>query len=261
MSPPVPALGNAVMAVFRLSWMRQIRGKKLRLALISVALVLVAVVAVRYLVESADPRNVMREAVSWGYFTLLVYLVPFLFTSGSVAEEVEARTFTYLASRPVGRLAITMGKYLAGCGMAIAVLAASILLMHIAVFLTEPTPMIDALPDTLRQIGAITLLALVYGAVCMFWGAVAPEAAGIISVLYLGIVEFAASGAPLQVRLVSMNYHAQHLAGMPKAGLMPDTVPDIPVWASVIVVSAVAMGFLFLAVTVVRASEYRVGTA
>lgn len=261
MSPPVPPLGSATAAVFRLQWKRLVRGKKLRLGAVAVGLVLVAVVAARYAQDTVGPAEVMRAGLKLGFFTMLVFLIPFLLASGAIAEEVESRTFAYLSSRPVTRLAITLGKYAAAVGAAMALLGGGILLMHVAVFLTEPGPMVDELPATLRGGGAILLLAMLYGAICIFWGAVATEAAGIVSALYLAIVEFAFSMLPGIFRFVSMNFMAQELAGLPKAGLRPDLVPEIEPWIPVVTIIPMMLLFLALSAIVVGASEYRFGKA
>lgn len=259
--PPVPALGDAIMSVARLQWKRILRGRRLRLGLSAVGLVLLAVIAARYAVGEVDPVRVMDEGVRWGYFRLLVFLVPFLFTSDAIAEEVESRTFEYLSSRPVGRFAVTVGKYLAGVGMSLAILGGSMVVMHLGIYLTDASPMIDELPGTARALGAICLLTLCYGAICAFWGAVAPEASGIVSVLYLGVIEFLFSNAPYIFRLVAMNYHAQQLAGLDKGGLMVDTAPDVAPWIAVVAMVVATLMFLWFAVLVVSGSEYRFGKA
>jgi len=188
--PPAPSLGAGTAAVWRLQHKRLVRGKKLRLGAVAIVLVLIAVIVARYAQDTVDAPAVMSAGIRLGFFTLLVYLIPFLVTSGAIAEEVESRTFAYLSSRPITRMSITLGKYMAGVSAALALLIGGLLIMHIGVFLTEPSGMIDELPSTLRAAGAIGLLTLVYGAVCTFWGAVATEAAGIVSALWLAIVEF-----------------------------------------------------------------------
>lgn len=259
--PPAPSLGAGIAAVFRLQWTRLVRGKKLRLGGIAVALVVLAVIAARYAQDTAASPEVMRAGIKLGFFTMLVFLVPFLLTSGAIAEEVESRTLAYLSSRPVTRFAITMGKYLAGAGASVALLVGGLLLMHVGTFLTEPGPMVDELPTTLRAAGSITLLTLLYAAICTFWGSVATEAAGIVSALYLAIVEFAFGWLPGIFRFVSMNYLATQLAGLPKAGLAPQLVPDVAVWVPVAAIVPMTALFLLLAWLVVSTSEYRFGKA
>ncbi len=196
-----------------------------------------------------------------GFFGLLVYLLPFLFTSGAIAEEVEARTFPFLALRPAGRVAIVLGKYLAGAAMSILLLVIGVLVLHVSSFATEPTPMIDELPQTLRAMSALSLLALTYCAICLFWGALVVEAGGFLSVLYLVVMEFALSWLPSFLRLGSMNYLASQLAGLPKGGFYPDWVPDIELWICGVVIAIATGLFLSAAALVVRTSELGFGKA
>lgn len=268
-APPTPSFGASVAAVFRLQMRRLIRGRKLRLAVVALVLVLVAVLGARY-AASADPAEVVRQGTDWGFFTLLVFLLPFLFTAGAVAEEVESRTFSFLSSRPVGRFATTIGKYLAGMAFTIGLLWAGLLLMHVLAFVTEPSAMIDELPATLRAMGAIGLLSLFYGALCLFWGSLIPEAAGIVSTLHLALIELCVTWAPGVFRYISMNFHARQLADLPKRKLFGDALgrmgemllpPDVPAWVAVLTISASAVLTLLFATLVVHASEYRFGKA
>jgi ABC-type transport system involved in multi-copper enzyme maturation permease subunit len=264
MPPPVPGLGSAVAAVFRLQWKRLIRGKKLRLGLIAMTLIVIAVTAARY--ASADttvePEVIVARGMQLGWFRLLAYLLPFLFTSGAIAEDVESRTFTYVIARPVGRFAITIGKYAAGTVMAIALLAGGLLVVHLAAFATDATLLVEQFPETFRRIGAVSMMAMAYGAICMFWGALVVEAAGIISTLYLALVEFVFSFLPSFFCLVSMNYHAMELAGFVDDSMLHQQMQIIPEpWVAAVVITCVTLFFLFLAALIVSTSEYRSGKA
>ena len=188
--PPVPGIGSSIAAIFRLQMRRLVRGKKLRLAVFAALLVLVSVVAARYAADLADPVKAVRSGIQWGFFRLLAFLLPFLLCSGAIAEEVEGRTFTYLASRPAGRFAVTFGKYLAGALVAVGLLVVLSLLLHVAAFASEPTEMIEELGPTARAAVALGLLGLLYSAICTFWGAAVPEASGIVSALHLVVLEF-----------------------------------------------------------------------
>ena len=263
--PPVPGMLSAIGAVFRLQWRRLVRGKKLRLGLLSAGLIVASVVAARYATD-ADPGAAVRSGYEWGFFRMLAFLLPFLVTSGAIAEEVESRTFTYLASRPVGRVAITFGKYFAGALLAAALLVGSALLLHVSAWITSPTPMFEQLSDSLRVAGALGLLAMLYSAICMFWGALAPEAAGIVSALYLAILEFGLASMPgpfFWLRYGSLNFHAQRLAGVATEtpAMWADMVPDVPIWAGGVWIAVATIGFLALAALVVQISEYRFGRA
>lgn len=254
-------LGQGTLAMFRLSWLRLIRGRKFRLGVVATVLVVVSAAIARYAANESTPAEAVESGVRLGFFGLLVYLLPFLFTSGAIAEEVEARTFPFLALRPAGRIAIVVGKYLASATMSILLLALGVLVLHVSSFATEPTSMIDELPGTLRAMSSISLLALTYCAICLFWGALVVEAGGFLSVLYLVVMEFGLSWMPSFLRLGSMNYLASQLAGLPKRGFYPEWVPDVELWVCGLVIALVTGVFLSLAALVVRTSELGFGKA
>jgi len=260
-NPPVPSFADAVFAVVRLQWRRQLRSKKVPLGIIAVVLILAGIIATRYAASSVDPLKVIRGGFRLGFFDLLVFLVPFLFTSGAIAEEVESRTFPFLVSRPVGRSAIALGKYLAGVGVSAGLLVAGVIILHVGCFLTEPTLLVEQLGQSARMAGAVVLVAACYGAICMFWGALATEASGIVSTLYLAVIEFGFSFVPGPIRFVSMNYLASQVAGIDKGGLFPDMVPDVHPGICAGVVAGVTLLFLYFATLVVQNSEYRFGKA
>jgi ABC-type transport system involved in multi-copper enzyme maturation permease subunit len=255
--PAPPGLGHGIAVVFRLQWKRLIRGRKLRLGVLSLLLVVVAAGAARHLGSDADPAEVMDATARWGFFSLLVFLVSFLFHAGAVAEEVEARTFTYLAGRPAGRLAITLGKYLAGTAMSLALLVGGLLATHAILFATDPGALMEGLPSTLKLAGALALLALYYGALCLFWGSLAPQAAGIIATLHLAALEFVFTWAPGVVRLLSMNHMARVLGGVELGGLMVGHVPPVGPGAAAAVLTVMAAVAVTASALVVGMSEYR----
>lgn len=260
-APRPPDLATATMSMFRLSWTRLVRGRKLRLGIAATLLVVVIAIAARYAREDAHGADVLEASLRLGFFGLLVYLLPFLFCSGAIAEEVEGRTFPFLALRPAGRASIALGKYLAGSAMSILLLGSGILVLHIGAYATESTQMIDQLGDTLRAIGAISLLALCYCAICLFWGSLVTEAGGLMSTLHLAAIEFGFSWLPSFLRFGSMNYLSAQLAGLPKGGFFPDWVPDIELWICGLVVSVVTLLFLGLASLVIGRSEMGFGKA
>ncbi len=269
--PSAPGLTHGIGVVFRMQLRRIVRGKKLRLGIIACSLVLVAVVAARYSsqrdVGAERSAELAAEAISagfnWGYFKLLALLLPFLLTSSAIAEEIESRTFSYLTSRPVGRAAVTLGKYAAGVAVALALVVGTGLLLHVIGYASEPTAMVDEFGSTARALGALSLLLICYSAICMFWGAVVPEAAGIVSALYLAIIEFIGSFLPGYFRCISMNFLGREIADFPPGGWLVEMMPppDVPVFIAAPVIAAVALLFLLFAVLTVRVSEYRFAQA
>jgi ABC-type transport system involved in multi-copper enzyme maturation permease subunit len=260
-APEVPSFFASVGAVFRLHALRLRRGKKLRLALAAAGLVVFGAIAARYGAERASAHGAVRAAVDTGFFGFLAYLLPFLFQAGAIAEEVEGRTFTYVASRPTGRAALTLGKQLAGTFYTGAILVVGVFVLYVGAYATQPDRFQYLLDDFAKTAGALLLLGTYYGAVCLFWGALLPEAAGILSILYLAIVELTFSKLPSVFRLASMNYRAEQLAGLPKGGLMAHTVPPLDPWLSALAIVVLTVGFSALAMVVVRVQEYRFSKA
>jgi ABC-type transport system involved in multi-copper enzyme maturation permease subunit len=226
---------------------------------VATLLVVGTALAARYAAPHANPADVVEAAIRIGFLGMLVYLLPFLLNSGAIAEDVEARTFPYLAVRPAGRVAIALGKYLAGAGASVLLLTAGILVLHVGAYASEPRSLVDELPSTLRVTGAISLLALCYSGICLFWGSLIVQAGGLVSTLHLAALEFGVSWLPSFVRFGSMNYLASQFAGLPKGGFFPEWVPDLGPSVCGLVVAIVTFVYVGLATWVIRVSEF--GTA
>lgn len=261
-APPVPSFGSSVATVFQLSMVRLVRGRKLRLGVLAMALVVLAAIAARYVAgDAVEPAELVEEAVRLGFFHLLCYLLPYLFAAGAISEEAEGRTLPFLLMRPAGRFALTLGKWLAASVTAALVLVLGVLFVHIGAWATDPGEMIDQIGPTLKIAGALTLLAFLYSAICLFWGALVIEAGGVISILYLGALEFAFGKLPGPVRFVSMNYLATQLADLPKGGFFEEYVPDVETWVCGLAISVMTLLFLGMASLVTQTSELGFGKA
>ncbi len=257
----VPGFGTALAAHARLGFVRTVRGRKLRLGVIATALVVIAAVASRYLADEAEPAEVVKTAVRLGFFWMLAFLLPFLFASGAIAEEVENRTLTFLATRPSGRLALTIGKLLVAWTFSAGLLVAGVLALHIGAYATTPSDMIDELGDSMRYAGALALLSACYCAICLFWGALVVEASGLISTLHLASLEFVFGFLPGVARFLSMNYFCQRLAGLPPGGFGIEWVPELSLGVCGAIVTVVTLLFVALSAVVVETSEVGFGRA
>jgi hypothetical protein len=297
--PPVPSFFASTIAVGRLTLLRTLRGRKLRVALVATFLVVVfpgvvaiagepsrpsacavpcadGEVCVDDPADDCDPENggrrcagicraggpigVVNGGIDWGFFRLLVFLLPILFTSGAIGEEVEGRTLHFLAMRPVSRGAIALGKYLVGTAAGLVVLWIGLILLHVVGYATSPTLMIDQAGDTARAGGAASLLILAYSGICLFWGALVPEAAGMVSIVWLGFVEWFLATLPYILRCASLSFYARELGGLERAGIDAD-VPDFELWICGVVVVCGWLLFTGLGVLTVQLSELRFGKA
>jgi ABC-type transport system involved in multi-copper enzyme maturation permease subunit len=268
-APQAPSFAAAVATTIKLSLVRFVRGRKLRLALLATGLVVIAAVSARYAAGEAsadagagiEPEELVQAAVRLGFFDLLCYLVPYLFAAGAISEEAESRTLPYLLMRPIGRTAMTIGKWLAASVTSCVVLGLGVLLVHVGAWATDPGHMIDEIGPTLEIVGALCLLSFLYSALCLFFGALVIEAGGLLSIVYMAFMEFFVGSLPVAARAGSMNYLATQLAGLPKGGLLPEYAPDVETWICGLVIGVMTLVFLGLATLVTNTSELGFGKA
>ena len=252
--PPVPSLGASITIHARLQALRLLRGAKLKLAL-AATLPMVAAVGIAANLGD-DALDTLRSGYRLALFGLLGYLLPFLFASGAISEEVESRTFTYLASRPASRLGMVFGKWLTGVAFSATLLGGAAILMHISALASSPTLFVDELALLGRTIGALTLLSAGYCALTMFFGALIPSAAGLVGGLYLAIIEFiTATLGPGHLPLLTLHHHTLLLSGA-----NPDLEPVVRLSVALALVLAFTLIWLGLAALAVVPREFREGS-
>ena len=260
-STQAPSSPRALAAMFRMRARRLLRGRRVWLGVAAVALIVIAIVATRFAASEVDPLELFRNGFTLGFFGLLVYLVPFLLCSGAVAEEVEGRTLPFLTTRPIPRGLLTLGQFAAGAAFAVGLLAIGGLLLHLIVFATDATLLVEEFVPTLRRIGCLSLLAILYCSVCSFWGTLVPEASGVVSAIFLAVFEFGFGILPDRFRFASMNFWGRELAGIDRTGLFPESVPEVPLWVAPIPIGLELALFLGFAALVISTSEFRFGKA
>lgn len=270
-APAAPSFFTATGALGRLSVLRTLRGRKLRVAAVAVAVVILFPAVVALVKEDAETASVVRSGIDWGFYRLLVFLLPVLFVSGSIGEEVEGRTLHFLAMRPVPRASIALAKYATGTASALAILWGGLLLMHLVGFAASPTLLIDELGATARAGGGLTMLLLCYSAICLFWGVLVPEAGGLLSVVWLGFIEWFLVLLPGLVRFGSMNHFAREIGGVERPGWDEITnpitnqpmveVPDVELWICAVTIAGEWLLFLGLALLIMQVSQLRFGKA
>lgn len=258
---PTPDALVAFLAALRLSIARSLIGTKAKLAVVSVVLVVVAAIAIRYAATITDTGRLVAEATQLGVFHLLAFLFPFLFASGAFAEEAEQRTLTYLLIRPISRWSLLAAKWSAAWIASALFITVAVVAIHLGCFATEPSALVDALPATARRLGALLLLEAAYTSICLFWGTLLMGSSGLASVMHLAAVEFAMGFAPFALRFASMNYLARQLAGYEPGGIYPTSVPAIEPWAALAIVATVAVGLFAACGVVVRHSDMGLGRA
>jgi len=268
-APAVPGFGSSTAAMIRLSFLRTLRGRKLRVAAVAAFVVILFPAVVALVSEDAEPATIVSGGIDWGFFRLLVFLLPLLFASGSVGEEVEARTLHFLAMRPMQRASIALGKYVVGTGSALAILWAGLLLLHLVGYATTPTEMIEQFGATARAGGAASFLLVTYCAIALFWGTLVPEAGGMLTIVWLGFIEWFGMLLPGVLRFASMSHFARELGGLERAGWDPVelgtqtlmSVPDVELHWCALVIGIEFLVFLGLALLTMQVAQLRFGKA
>jgi ABC-2 type transport system permease protein len=103
--------------------------------------------------------------VSFYYVRNVLPLAALFYATSLVADEVEGRTLTYLLTRPVTRPSILLGKFLAYVATTLALtLPATVVTFFLLVTVKGSSGVGAAVPDLLRDLGAISLTLVVYGA-------------------------------------------------------------------------------------------------
>ncbi len=119
-APELPSTAAAVRSIAALTWRRLLRGRTLWVAAF-IALVPVAFGAV---LRSLGPRRDVADDLLTFQLLVLAVLPP-MFISSSIGEEIEDRTITYLWSRPIARWVVVFGKLLALAPVVIALVVVS----------------------------------------------------------------------------------------------------------------------------------------
>jgi ABC-type transport system involved in multi-copper enzyme maturation permease subunit len=262
-SHAVPGFLDTVRAAAGLTLLRLRRGRSVWFAVAIAALLLLAALAIR-LTSHVAADVLWRAMIDYPLRRVLVFLAPFLFCSTALSEEIEARTATYLFVRPASRAAILFGKYVAGAGLATAVVCGTVVVLYVICYSSGAA----AVPfwTAARAVGAFGLATTCYGAMFLCFGVMLVDAPYLLCVLWVGIVELAVSFLPGVVKLVSMSTHLGILLGQEaeapsRMSFFASWNPDVPAWVSACVIAAVGAAFLLAATSLASGSEVRYGKA
>lgn len=242
---------NALIALERL---RLMRGRSVWIGLVLALLIAITGVASRY---ASGQLGALETSVDLGLSHLLAYLVPYLFCAGMLSEEVNGRTLNYLTSRPVPRSRILVAKWMVGSAASAGVLLAACLVLHVGGYLLAPGELFAALPSTLVTFVALALQAAAYAALALFYGALAPSAASALFAFHLLLAEAAMSLAPGPLRLLSLAHHSAELAGLPRHGVLSESVRSLPSWGHLTILIVITGSILAAACSTFSRSEYR----
>ena len=167
---PLP-FGPAARAVFDLSLDGMVFSMRSVLMALLVAFPVLCAVLFR-IMSATRPGWLPVGAMDAYAFVIAVYwirnvlpLAALFYATALVADEVEARTLTYLLTRPLTRPAIFAGKFAAYLATTFTLaLPAAVLTFFICMTAPTAPPLGTAAGDLLRDLGVMLLTLVVYGA-------------------------------------------------------------------------------------------------
>ncbi|MEO1997723.1 MAG: hypothetical protein ABGZ17_20870 [Planctomycetaceae bacterium] len=255
---------RAISAVFFFEWKKSLPAARIAwwiaLAAFAPALVLLIQISVSDEVE----------AVFWSGF--LYVMIPcvvsmmgvFLWATPAVATELENRSWTYLAVRPQGPMAIVVGKFLVAISWTV---VAAWLGLTVSLLLIRPE-------QGLRTWCVLAILSLLscsgYAGIFSLIGVVFPKRGMVIAVAYSLVIEVLLAFIPavinrltLQLRLRSllvtwMDWEENFAAIGGSGGRASATLiyNDAPAWWHLVVLAGVTIGTVWLSILVLRWREF-----
>lgn len=249
--------------VFEFEFRRTFTWRRL---LIAVALAMFPVLMI-LLVQSQGARLERGDRGELCLFFLipgvLCVLGLLLWATGVVHSELEERTWTYLVTRPVGRGAILIGKYLSAVAWTM-ICALTSLALSVAVLV--------AYGDALTSAPALAVLAMIssmaYGAVFVFLSVLIPSRAMVAAVAYIGAMESVVAWLPAAINRFSILYHLRCLfahwlletQGSHGSDFDSLFFGDMPAWQHVALLLGITVGLLCTATIVLRRRQMVVST-
>ena len=192
---------------------------------------------------------------------LVCMLSLLLWATPNVSAELEGRSWTFVASRPQGRIANVLGKYFASVIFSFGIcFVATTTCIPLAVFL-------DQVHDPLHlwiSYNAVFLLAsITYGAMLSLIGTVFYRRAMVIGAAYILGFEAMIGRIPAVVGKISASHHLQNL-GMhwnPRLKLQIDSVTELPTaltaqWISLAALGTMTLIAIIAACIVIASREY-----
>lgn len=191
-----------------------------------------------------------------------------LWATPNVYAELEGKSWTFVTSRPHGRIAILIGKYLIAVGWSFLVAWIGMTLCIVAVetdLLTSKIPK----PELWFYLSLLLFLAsTVYAAIFSFFGVMVQRRAMVVAVGYFMIVEIGAAIVPAVVGKVAMSYHLLCLLIQWVSWIIPGDRGDNglrefeimygigPAWLHLLAIATMTIVMLTASAVVIRSREY-----
>lgn len=251
----LPSGLGAVRQIAGMSLRRTRRGGMIWLTVVVLGLLLLGTVAA--LISGKAGLEFFNGLLS----VMLCYLTPLIMAlhgSSAVSEEAQAKTVSYLFSRPIPRWSLPMGKYAGTVGLGLALLVPALVLLYVISMLGDTELFGSELPHLGMGVVAMVLAVLLYGAVATAFGTFVTSYSFVVALVYLLVVEVSCAFIPGWLKVVAMSVHLRVVAGLyePKTTMFMQD-PNLTAAVSIPVLLAEIVFWLFIAASWVQGAEYR----
>ena len=187
----------------------------------------------------------------------LLPLVALLFGSALIADAVESKTITYYLTRPISRLSIFFGEFLAYLVTVLTLTVPCVVATYVILCAGTPQGLGFGAPDLVQDLGACALTLFTYGGVFALLG-VSLKRPLIPGLLFLFVWEGFVANFPGDAPNYTLTAYARSLIRHRPAeeGLAELFSKFFPVGESVLVLGAVGVVALLLAAWIFSRREY-----
>ena len=237
MSNAVPSALSVIATLMVVTWRRILRGRALWVAFaITLMPALIAIPA------GGEP-DALEPIAAVAMFVMA--LLPPVFIAGSIGEEIEDRTTTYLWSRPIPRWTMLVGKLLALAPVAM-VLVVLAWILGAQVGTQQMPPPLSILG---YAAGAATISAMSVGI-----GTLVPKHGMALAIVYIVIIDSVLSAVPASVATISIMRQVRLISGFDHFD-HPPPIPEPPVAEPLIAMAVIAAVWLAVGFWRVRRLE------
>ncbi len=259
-------MASALAALFVLTLRQNVRGRRL-LVLSLLFLLPVVLAAVFKFVAFPPPPDALEFALIFNLLPhALVPLTALLYAAGSIQDEVEEQTLTYLLIRPLPRWALYLTRLVAAW-LTTAVLTGLFTTLTLAViYWNTPALWGEVLPRRAATVAAVMVLA--QAGYCSLFGLIGllTRRALIAGLAYIIAIEGMLSNFDAMVRLGTVTYYFRVLSlrwlvpsGSEKWSLDLTTAPSAD--ECLLTLLTVSALFALLGAVLIRQREFRMKTA
>jgi ABC-type transport system involved in multi-copper enzyme maturation permease subunit len=201
--------GAAASAIAAVVFLRCLRGRSIWIGLAFSLVPAVLALILTGLGKSDHGAGVWREVFT--YSLSLLAIVPPLLVAGSIGDDLDDRTATYLWSRPLPRWSLVTGTLLAMVPLAFAILSVGVSAGFVVSFGAAATSELDVLA---RGLAALALGVLAVSAASAALATVSPRFATALAVVYVLFLDLPMSLLPVSLREISIGYQAAQVAAV-----------------------------------------------